>query len=71
MVANHYLTELLDYSCFSSGPIIKYFPYLNLQNGKLTNEYLRKLEDALEINPKGIAVRDDRVFHFARERKVL
>ncbi|KAJ7958344.1 Histone deacetylase [Quillaja saponaria] len=72
---------------------------VEVMSGTLTNEYLRKLDEALEvagnrfdpelvvynagtdildgdplgrlkISPEGIAIRDEKVFQFARERKV-
>ncbi|WVY91656.1 hypothetical protein V8G54_037170 [Vigna mungo] len=53
---------------------------VEVKSGTLTEEYLQKLDEALEvagrrfnpelISPEGIALRDEKVFRFAREKNI-
>ncbi|CAH8302231.1 unnamed protein product [Eruca vesicaria subsp. sativa] len=43
---------------------------VEVKSGTTTDEYLRKLDKALEISPDGITSRDEKVFRFSREREI-
>ncbi|CAA6660925.1 unnamed protein product [Spirodela intermedia] len=41
---------------------------VELASGTKTEEYLERLERALQVNPEGVKLRDEMVFRFAREK---
>lgn len=43
---------------------------IELPSGTRTREYLEQLDQALEISPEGVVMRDEKVFRFAKEKNV-